>query len=318
MEAGPEKMYKCQQAAFDIREVMLGQPTDSTPTTPPTVPDIDLVALCRRKREIINNLPNHCIHCNAEYPKDTLGVFVELRDDSQTIMAYCRKPGACGRSRVLFAGVDLVKPIYEQVCIFSKDVVTTRSSSISVASMVSSNTRSAAIDDSGNHGSGKVQAMRRKSNPNGTSIPMSAPSDSNAGTSASPSCAEGESSKNNSRHSSVATDRTISNSVPSPPSSSPSTPQKSTGIWSYLFGSPSTASSKQSTPKGTPNRPRNHKEISSTDLIQMHNPTCANCGKRMLQHHKDVDTNGWRVAKEIPLELPADWPVYDATTGKWS
>ena len=37
-------------------------------------------------------------------------------------MAYCKKPGACGKSLVLFAGVDLVRPVYRKICPFKKVV----------------------------------------------------------------------------------------------------------------------------------------------------------------------------------------------------
>lgn len=35
-------------------------------------------------------------------------------------MAYCKTSGACGRSHVLFAAIDLKIPQYRQICIFKK------------------------------------------------------------------------------------------------------------------------------------------------------------------------------------------------------
>ncbi len=93
-------MYQSQQPAYAARSEIIGKITDSTPTTPPSIPEINLDELCRLKREIVSNLPTHCVHCQAEYPKDIKGVFVEMKNDN-TIVAYCKKPGACGRSHVL-------------------------------------------------------------------------------------------------------------------------------------------------------------------------------------------------------------------------
>lgn len=117
MQSGPRMMYQTQAVAFNARNEILGKATDSTPITPPSVPAIDLNALCKLKRDIVSNLPKNCLHCGAEYPIEVKGTFVE-RDDG-SIMAYCKQKGACGRSHVLFAGVELVKPVYEQVCVFT-------------------------------------------------------------------------------------------------------------------------------------------------------------------------------------------------------
>lgn len=108
-------MYACQTAAFSFRNQhsFNSNVTDSTPTSPPTHKALDLSAICTQKWEIINNLPHNCVHCSAEFPPKSV---VELKDCS--IMAYCKKPGACGKSQVLFAGIELKSPIYEQVCAF--------------------------------------------------------------------------------------------------------------------------------------------------------------------------------------------------------
>ena len=45
--------------------------------------------------------------------------FVERPDNS--IMAYCKTKDACGRSHVLFAGIDKTIPKYEQICIFESE-----------------------------------------------------------------------------------------------------------------------------------------------------------------------------------------------------
>ena len=115
MESGPRQMYAVQTAAFDFRRSHVGIATDSTPTSPPTRKPLDLEAIAAQKRHIVNNLPTHCSHCNAEFPPQSI---VELKDGSVT--AYCKKKGACGKSHVLFAGIELKQPIYEQVCVFRR------------------------------------------------------------------------------------------------------------------------------------------------------------------------------------------------------
>lgn len=120
--------------------IMIGKMKDSTPTTPPSMPEIDLNALCQLKREVVMNLPTHCSYCHIEYPKQEeeeerrregekeegeeggrggrgdnngikKGIIVELSDGKETIIAYCKPEyNGCGRSRVLFttAGIELV------------------------------------------------------------------------------------------------------------------------------------------------------------------------------------------------------------------
>ncbi len=73
-------MYQTQMPAFNARREILGKPTDSTPTAPPSVPEIDLEALCRLKREVVSNLPEKCFLCQAEYPKDIQGTFIETKE----------------------------------------------------------------------------------------------------------------------------------------------------------------------------------------------------------------------------------------------
>jgi hypothetical protein len=108
------QMYEIQRPAYEARSQLVGKPTDSTPDTPPAYPALDVVGLCNLKKSIVENLPTTCSHCGAEFP---IGSIVELGNEE--IVAYCKKPGACGRSQVLFAAVDFRTPAYKKVCIYS-------------------------------------------------------------------------------------------------------------------------------------------------------------------------------------------------------
>lgn len=106
-------MYAQQAVAYDARAALLGQTTDSTPKTPPTQTPPDIVQLCALRKQILKNLPSTCVHCNAEMKKEY------IVDHKGSIMAYCKAPGACGRSLVLFAGVDFTYPVYAQTCVYT-------------------------------------------------------------------------------------------------------------------------------------------------------------------------------------------------------
>jgi hypothetical protein len=118
--SGPSMMYATQRPAFEARKVLLDASfkSPSTPTSPPEYDPIDVLALCALKKSVVSHLPTHCIHCGAEYPQ---GSIVELSDG--TVMAYCKCKGACGKSHVLFAGVDVSTPIFEKTCPFKSIVV---------------------------------------------------------------------------------------------------------------------------------------------------------------------------------------------------
>lgn len=115
MESGPRQMYAQQTVAFEARNRMASVKTDSTWDTPPTYTRPDIEGLTALKKQIVNNLPKKCSHCEADLFKEC---FVELKDG--TIMAYCKTKGACGRSLVLFAGVDMIIPQYVKVCPFKE------------------------------------------------------------------------------------------------------------------------------------------------------------------------------------------------------
>lgn len=113
--AGPSRMYAQQAVAYSARDSLLGEHTDSTPDTPPTIAAPDLEGLCALKRQVVENLPAACVHCGAEMLKEYC---VELKD--QCVISYCKKKGACGRSLVLFAGFDRTYPIYSKTCCFKQ------------------------------------------------------------------------------------------------------------------------------------------------------------------------------------------------------
>lgn len=106
-------MYQHQSLAFEARGACTSAATNSTPNSPPYQGEPDLRRLCDLKKSVIANLPTHCSHCNAPL---TPNMCLELRGGE--IMAYCKTKGACGKSLVLFAGVDLTYPIYEKFCPF--------------------------------------------------------------------------------------------------------------------------------------------------------------------------------------------------------
>lgn len=108
-------MYAVQTAAYEFRGSHVGIETNSTPTTPPTHKPLDLEAITAQKIHIVNNLPTHCAHCQAEFPPQSI---VELKDGC--VMAYCKQKGACGKSQVLFAGIELKTPIYGKSCRFQR------------------------------------------------------------------------------------------------------------------------------------------------------------------------------------------------------
>eukprot|EP01040_Poterioochromonas_malhamensis_P018649 gene18649-21832_t len=113
MEAGPHRMYAQQAPAFEARSRMITDLGPSTEDSPPvfTLPDIE--GLKALKKQVVENLPTKCVHCEADMLPEYC---TELRDG--TVMAYCKKRGACGRSLVLFAGVKLVRPVYRKICPF--------------------------------------------------------------------------------------------------------------------------------------------------------------------------------------------------------
>lgn len=119
MKAGPRAMYMQQQPAFEARSRMVTDLGPSTETSPPVFTEPDIEGLKNLKKQVVENLPTHCSHCNADMLPDYC---CELKDGS--VMAYCKKPGACGKSLVLFAGVDLVRPVYRKICPFKKVVST--------------------------------------------------------------------------------------------------------------------------------------------------------------------------------------------------
>lgn len=58
--------------------------------------------------------------------------------------------------------------------------------------------------------------------------------------------------------------------------------------------------------------------MTSEELREMHDPTCAACGERWQAHPKDCDVNGWRIAEQERVPYPADWPRFDERTGTWT
>lgn len=106
----PTQMYAQQAVAYSSRDSLLGETTNSTPESPPTQTPPDIERLCELRRHVLRNLPTTCSHCKAEMLKD------DIVDHKGSIIAYCKTPGACGRSLVLYAGVDFSYPVYEQTC----------------------------------------------------------------------------------------------------------------------------------------------------------------------------------------------------------
>lgn len=115
MESGPSRMYQSQTAAFLARRSLVTDLGPSTVDTPPVFNPPDIDGLKALKKQVVENLPKTCVHCGAElFPE----CFLERIDGS--IMQYCKKKGACGRSLVLFAGVEMTKPVYRKICPFEK------------------------------------------------------------------------------------------------------------------------------------------------------------------------------------------------------
>jgi hypothetical protein len=45
---------------------------------------------------------------------------------------------------------------------------------------------------------------------------------------------------------------------------------------------------------------------------------CSRCERLYRDHPTGYDTNGWRVARNVPQALPKDWPTYQPAAGTWS
>lgn len=129
MEAGPSRMYMQQMAAFSARSSMITDLGPSTEDSPPAFTPPDIEGLKALKKSVVENLPTHCSHCRAELLPE---YFVER--DGGTVIAYCKKRGACGKSLVLFAGVDMVRPIYRKICPFKMRETTVEQLSIPTVS----------------------------------------------------------------------------------------------------------------------------------------------------------------------------------------
>eukprot|EP01040_Poterioochromonas_malhamensis_P002183 gene2183-2324_t len=112
MDSGLNQMYAIQRPAYAARAELTGPVTDSTPTTPPTHPPLDVAGLCNLKKSVVQNLPTTCGHCGAELPPRS------IIEHNGAVVAYCKLKGACGRSQVLYAAVEFKTPIYRQVCKF--------------------------------------------------------------------------------------------------------------------------------------------------------------------------------------------------------
>lgn len=112
---GPSMMYQVQRPAFEARKTILDACCigPSTSTTPPQIQAINIQEVCALKKQAITNKPLNCVHCGAKHPERSI---IETKDGS--IIAYCREKGACGKSNVIFAGIELSTPQFEQVCPF--------------------------------------------------------------------------------------------------------------------------------------------------------------------------------------------------------
>ena len=279
-------MYQCQAPAYAARNEIVGKPTDSTPTTPPSVPEIDVEALCKLKREIVSNLPTNCPHCQAEYPRDIKGTFVELRNCG-SIVAYCKKPGACGRSNVIFAGVELARPVYEQVCVFRRRVPG---------------------EPIENPSSGGVWSFFRSRN----SAPVNLAATSPGTAPVDPVATE--------TTTSPATEDPFAGLANAPNE----VQQQPSGLEQLSLEDLSQEQQQQF--PSDPNadivaaleRLNNPRAMTHDEMMEMHNPTCGKCGLRSLDHKRDVDQNGWRIKGQTPLKTPRGWPVWNPSTGTWS
>lgn len=114
MQSGPRIMYELQTSAFSARSELMGTITDSTNILPPTHSPPNIIELCTLKRRILSALPTECGHCQAQYPPKS------IIEHGGSIIGYCKLRGACGRSLVLFAGVDMTCPVYEKICPFKE------------------------------------------------------------------------------------------------------------------------------------------------------------------------------------------------------
>lgn len=112
---GPSMMYQVQRPAFEARKTILDACCigPSTATSPPQIQAINIQEVCELKKQAIANKPINCVHCGAKHPERSI---IETKDGS--IIAYCREKGACGKSNVIFAGIELSTPQFEQVCPF--------------------------------------------------------------------------------------------------------------------------------------------------------------------------------------------------------
>jgi hypothetical protein len=110
-------MYEIQNFAFAAADVYQPPKTNSTPDHPP-VHIVDLQAACAAKKKIVENLPTKCGHCSTSF--NAPNCIVEIKDGD--VMAYCRGQGGCGKSQVLFVGVNASIPRYRKVCVFKTSV----------------------------------------------------------------------------------------------------------------------------------------------------------------------------------------------------
>lgn len=112
----PSMLYAVQATAYTSHSAYNLRKTNSTPDSPPQVTPTDIVAACNKKKDILNNLPKKCSHCNNDFSKPN-ETFTELKDGS--VIAYC-KHSSCGRSQVLFVAPTLTVPKYKKVCVFEE------------------------------------------------------------------------------------------------------------------------------------------------------------------------------------------------------
>jgi len=112
----PSMMYQSQTQAYNAQQQYSSKITDSTESTPPTFIPPNLSLASQQKRQVIHNLPSSCVHCGSPLTSQMISEV-----SGGTIMAYCKTPGACGRSQVLFVPPSFSKPKYEKVCIFLRN-----------------------------------------------------------------------------------------------------------------------------------------------------------------------------------------------------
>jgi hypothetical protein len=165
-------------------------------------------------------------------------------------MAYCKKKGACGRSHVLFAGVELTRPVYEQVCVFSS-----RAEEFNF-----------------------VPKQRQPQPVFSGATPT--------------------------EQQEVVQQEPLQQEVlqQEPLQQEPLQQE----VTQHVFQEVST--------RAYPDFSR----MTNDQMMEMHNPTCAKCGRRSLDHKNDVDQNGWRIAYKERIRNPPGLPVYNPSTGNWS